>query len=219
MLIKNVLNNLGQYIRSRISLGIPKYENKISHSFFQRYCMKYENWKRNMKMYFKNVLWKTLETSTNFVDNPECTKANEKFDKIYEEKTNGIRIRSKCDWYEQGEKTSKSLLHLKSCAVHNQILSISTGNREVNNQKDINNKLYLYYKIFLIRDNAFQNMTNNFLNTISKFPHLSTEQSLECKKCITEKELFEGLKSICLMKNLLEMMALLKNFLQHFSLK
>ena len=56
MLIKNVLNNLGQYIRSRISLGIPKYENKISHSFFQRYCMKYENWKRNMKMYFKNVL-------------------------------------------------------------------------------------------------------------------------------------------------------------------
>ena len=62
-------------------------------------------------------------------------------------------------------------------------------------------------------------MTNNFLNTISKFPHLSTEQSLECKKCITEKELFEGLKSICLMKNLLEMMALLKNFLQHFSLK
>ena len=102
-------------------------------------------------------------------------------------KKNGIRIRSKCDRYEQGEKTSKSLLHLKSCAVQNQILSISIGNREVNNQKDINNKLYLYYKIFLIRDNTFQNMTNNFLNTISKFPHLSTEQSLECKSMPNDK--------------------------------
>ena len=38
-----------------------------------------------MKTYFGNKL-NTLETNTNFVDNPECTKANEKFDKIYEEK-------------------------------------------------------------------------------------------------------------------------------------
>ena len=33
-------------------------------------------------------------------------------------------------------------------------------------------------------------------NAISKFPQLSTEQSLECEKCITEKELFETLKSM-----------------------
>ena len=33
-----------------------------------------------------------------------------------------------------------------------------------------------------------------FLNTISNFPQLSTEQSLECEKEITEKELSEALK-------------------------
>ena len=32
-------------------------------------------------------------------------------DKIYQEKTNGIRIRSKCDWYEHGEKSSKFCLN------------------------------------------------------------------------------------------------------------
>ena len=36
----------------------------------------------------------------------------------------------------------------------------------------------------------------NFLNTVSNFPQLSTEQSLECKKDITEKELFQDLKSM-----------------------
>ena len=35
---------------------------------------------------------------------------------------NGIRIRSKCDWYELGEKSSKFYLNLgKSHAVQNQI--------------------------------------------------------------------------------------------------
>ena len=34
------------------------------------------------RTYFENKL-KTLETSTNFVDNPEYTETNEKLDKIY----------------------------------------------------------------------------------------------------------------------------------------
>ena len=52
------------------------------------------------------------------VDNPEYTKTNEKLDKIYQEKLNGIRIRSKCSWYEHGEKSSKIFLNLeKSHAV------------------------------------------------------------------------------------------------------
>ena len=46
----------------------------------------------------KNKL-KTLETRPNFVDNPEYIKTNEKLDKINQEKSNGIRIRSKYHWY------------------------------------------------------------------------------------------------------------------------
>ena len=37
---------------------------------------------------------------------------------------------------------------------------------------------------------------DNCLNLISKFPQLFNEQSLECEKCITEKDLFEALKSV-----------------------
>ena len=44
---------------------------------------------------------KTLENSPSFVVNPEYIETNEELDKIFQEKTNGIRIRSKCKWYEQ----------------------------------------------------------------------------------------------------------------------
>ena len=72
-------------------------------------------------MHFENKL-KTLEVRPNFVNNPEYTETDEKLDKIYQEKANGVRIGSKCNWYEHGEKSSKFFLNLeKFCAVQNQI--------------------------------------------------------------------------------------------------
>ena len=82
-------------------------------------------------------------------------------------------------------KSSKSFS--KSC-VQNQIRDTLIGNIEVNNQKDISNELYLYYKnLFNERQNVSEHDRNNLLNAIFKFPRLPTEQSLECKKCTTEK--------------------------------
>ena len=90
---------------------------------------------------------KTLENSPSFVNNPEYIETIEKLDKIYQEKGNGIRIRSKCNWYKHGEKSSKFFLNLeKSRAVQNQIRNVLIDNIEINNQKDINKELYLYYK-------------------------------------------------------------------------
>ena len=90
---------------------------------------------------------KTLENSPSFVNNPEYVETNEKLDKIYQKKANGIRIRSKCNWYEHGEKSSKFFLNLeKSRAVQNQIRNILKDNIVINNKKDINKELYLYYK-------------------------------------------------------------------------
>ena len=44
-------------------------------------------------------------------------ETNEKLDKIYQEKTNGIRIRSKYNWYKHGEKSSKFFLNLEKSRV------------------------------------------------------------------------------------------------------
>ena len=71
------------------------------------------------------------------VDNPKYIETNEKLDKIYQEKINGIRIRSKCNWYKHGGKSSKKVLNLeKSRAVQNQIRNFLIDSIEINNQKD-----------------------------------------------------------------------------------
>ena len=195
-LIKYLLDNLDQdnIEDPQFRWEYPKYEiRKFSIHFSKDIARN----KKTERTYMENKL-KALVTSPNFVDNPEYAETNEKLDKIYQEKTTGIRIRSKCDWYEHRQKSSKFFLNLeKYSAVQNQIRNVLIGNIEVNNQKDINNELYLYYKnLSNERQHLSEHDINNFLNAVSKFPQLSNEQSLECEKCITEKELFEALKSM-----------------------
>ena len=72
--------------------------------------------KKTEKTYMENKL-KTLENSPSFVVNPEYIETNEELDKIFQEKTNGIRIRSKCNWSEHGEKSSTFFLNLEKCCA------------------------------------------------------------------------------------------------------
>ena len=51
------------------------------------------------KMFLENKL-KKLENHTNYIENLEYVDCRNKLDKINEQKINGIRIRSKCHWYE-----------------------------------------------------------------------------------------------------------------------
>ena len=168
-LIKNVVDNLDQdnIEDPQFRWEYLKYEIRKFSIHFSKDIVRN---KKTERTYLENKL-KTLETSPNFVDNPEYTETNGKLDKTYQEKTNGIRIRSTCGWYEHREKSSKFFPNLeKSRAVQNQIRKILIGNIEANNQKDINNKLYSYYKnLFNERQHLPEHDINNFLNAVSKF--------------------------------------------------
>ena len=63
------------------------------------------------KMFLENK-FKKQENSTNYIENLKYIDFRNKLDKIYEQKINGTRIRSKCDWYEYSEKSSKFFLNL-----------------------------------------------------------------------------------------------------------
>ena len=111
---------------------------------FNKSLIKNENYRKQIKTLIKNVL-----------DNLAL-----KLNKIYKEKTNGNRLRSKCDWYEHGEKSSNFCLNLeKSRAAENQIRKILIGNMEVNNEKNINNELY-YKNLF----NEGQHLSEHHIN-------------------------------------------------------
>ena len=122
-LIKHVLYNLDQdnIVDPQFRWEYLKYEiRKFSIHFSKGIARN----KKIERTYLENKL-KTLENSPNFVNNPEYIETYEKLDKIYQEKANGIRIRSKCNWYKHGEKSSKFFLNLeKSRVVQNQIRNI-----------------------------------------------------------------------------------------------
>ena len=47
------------------------------------------------------------EKHENYVDNIDYKVCKQQLDEIYEIKTKCIKIRSKCNWYEDGEKSTK----------------------------------------------------------------------------------------------------------------
>ena len=102
--IKSTLETLEiERIRDlRVRWKFLKYEiRKFSIEFSK---LQAENTKKE-KLFLENKL-KKLENNTNYTENSEYIDCRNELDKIYEQKINDMRIRSKCNWYEYGEKSS-----------------------------------------------------------------------------------------------------------------
>ena len=58
----------------------------------------------------------------------------------------GIKIRSKCNWYEHGEKFTNFFLNLeKHRVIQNQIYSVIINQDEITDQDEINKKIFYFY--------------------------------------------------------------------------
>ena len=117
---------------------------------------------------------------------------------IYDHVAEGVRLRSKCDWYEQGEKSTKFFLNLeKQRDNQSRIRKLIVNEKERNNETEILNQIKLFY------DTLFQNPSqkdsvddiNDFLNTLDILK-LSTDQIILCDIELTEKDLYHSMKSM-----------------------
>ena len=117
-------------------------------------------------------------------------------EQIYKIKANGIKIRSKCEWYKHGKKSSKFFLNLeKSRAIQGQVRTVIYNDKETNDETEINNHIYSFFN-YLYKETSFSsNSLETYLNTIS-FPKLTKEKSKTLDVGITEKELLTALQSM-----------------------
>ena len=100
------------------------------------------------KMFLENKL-KKLENNTNCMENLEYIDCRNKLDKIYEQKINGIRIRSKCDWYEHGEKSSKFFLNLeKTRSTQSTIRNITKDKKTLHVIKELIKNFLTFIKAY-----------------------------------------------------------------------
>ena len=105
---------------------------------------------------------------------------------IYDDIVNGIKVRSRCDWFKYGEKSSNILSDLeKHRATKIQIRSIFY-NEIINNFSKINNSL-LY--------NLFRYFYKGVLNKLT-MPQLSFEELQLYEGTIKKDEIFKTLKSM-----------------------
>ena len=123
--------------------------------------------------------------------------SKDKLENIYTKKANGIRIRSKCSWYECGEKSSKFFLNLeKTRAEQGHLRKILVNENEIQEQREVDTHLYLFFKnLFTQKLSVCEENVTKFLDQIS-LPKLNNEQFSECEGFINEEELFSALKSM-----------------------
>ena len=88
-----------------------KYEIRKFTIHFSKKCVKEENKDQN---FLEKELKKLEKSLTNLQANEYYLGRKQKLQNIYTKKVNGIRIRSKCNWYENGEKSTKFFLNLEN---------------------------------------------------------------------------------------------------------
>ena len=124
-------------------------------------------------------------------------KTHDDLEKLYDEIAEGIRIRSKCDWYECGEKSTKFFLNLeKKNAKSSTITKLNTGSKIISNQKEILDEINIYYtNLFKNNNDQSQASCKRFLDNLST-PTLDNEDILELSNEITKNEIFTALNEM-----------------------
>ena len=88
---------------------------------------------------------------------------------IYDHIADGIKIRSKCEWYEHGEKSTKFFLNLeKKRGVQNRIRKLIVEEKEITNHKEISKNIKAFYETLFKRNFSKTNVEKQrFLNSLS----------------------------------------------------
>ena len=111
-------------------------------------------------------------------------------------RTKGAILRSKCSWYEDGEKSTKFFLNLeKRKAINSTIKKLidKDSGRETTNSKEVLAELHRFYSnLFTKKCSMSSNQCTQFLRN-ANLPLISDEHKTSCDKTITLEEIKENL--------------------------
>ena len=189
--IRTHLNN-AQNMDKQLKMELLKYEVK-------KFTMHYTKNISRQKRARKQTLELKLETmlANDQQNSDEYINAHADLEELYDEIATGIRIRSKCSWYEQGEKSTKYFLNLeKKNAKTSTLTRINKGNDTLSNQKEILAEIEAFYKkLFTNNNNTSKESVQNFLSQYTT-PVLSEADQASLSIDITDEELYAALSEM-----------------------
>ena len=138
------------------------------------------------------------DLSVNF----EYVLAKKELERYFDKITDGIIIRSRVQWYEQGEKNTKYFLGLEKSVKQKSSIRkiIGEDGIEIEDPKLIQSEIKTFYAHRALRKiSVTQFEVEQYLSSINT-PSCSSEQVETCNKEISLTEIFNALKSMSLNK-------------------
>ena len=127
----------------------------------------------------------------------EYHKCKADLDETYDNIAEGVKLRSKCQWYEENEKSTKYFLNLgKKHAEKSTIRRLVTDNKDLVKYDDINNEIFSYFKSLFERTDQTDKVNHNTLLEPVTLPSVTNDQIVVCDNDLTDKELSDALKGI-----------------------
>ena len=159
----------------------------------------------------KTINWLQKENDRSSRDEPEKQEMHRKLEKkqreleqIIEHKTKGAILRSKCRWYNEGEKNAKYFLNPEKRHYKNGVISQLKidDDKFVTSDKDIFNACEPFYTN--IYSSSFQsgdcNETQNIFFPKTNQNTLTPEDKEKCEGFLTKEECLQALKDMGLNK-------------------
>ena len=182
-------------MNAQLKWGLLKYE-------IRKFTIDYTKRKAKERKKQQALLESELEKLENNLESSENLRKYESLksdlELIYDHIAEGVRLRSKYDWYEQGEKSTKFFLNLeKQRGNQNRIRKLIVNEKEINNETEILNQIKLFYET-LFQKPSLKYSTDNinhFLNTLD-IPKLSADKIILSDIELTEKDLYDSMKSM-----------------------
>ena len=171
-----------------------KYEIR---NFTIMFTKKHAKTVRQEKEKLENEL-KILEDNLNQSENlNRYNDAKFQLDNIHKKISEGIKVRSKCNWYEFGEKSSKFFLNLeKKNAIQGTIRKLLVDNKDVTSSAKIYEELHCFYKSLYAKKSVIEGDNVESLLNVLSIPKLKIEDVNICEGNLSESELFDALTSI-----------------------
>ena len=145
---------------------------------------------RKSKQYFLENKLKFLESNLNCdINSAENIDCKNQLEVIYDDIAEGIKVRSKCQWYENGEKSTMFFLNLeKTKPTQGTVKKLEIDNKERDNSVESNKELEKFFEnLFKRKPSEMKHVYNEFLRDISLLTLNQEDKKFVTKKLVSKK--------------------------------
>ena len=189
--IQNIKNDNELSNDPQIKWKFLKYQIRKFTITFSKMRAKEERKQREELKAALKLLEKNLPTEENHCLYDKCKRDLEEIYDIAEK----VCIRSRCHWYEEGEKSSKFFLYLvRFNGMQSQIRKIIVNDQEITDPNIILNEINFYKSLFRKGDEKCPSQIDDFIDKV-QLPKSNITEINDCDNELSEKELCISLMS------------------------